>query len=119
MSARSMHACKHGQILPCVHENVCAASRTTFPAKGMRKGSVQNTPRLAREARLLLTARDRFMGSSGGTTDARIMAQLMSSLLLLRAGSCQDTDNTYPDAASAKHSKQRMKIPYIHMHPCA
>ena len=54
----------------------------------MRKGSVQNTPSRASEAMDAFTASERFMGSSGGTTDAMIIEQLRSSFARDRFSSC-------------------------------
>ena len=59
----------------------------TLPAMGMRKGSVQKTALRARLSRLVLTAMESSMGSSGGMTLVMIMVQLSTSLKRLRSGS--------------------------------
>lgn len=61
--------------------------RHTFPAKGIRKGSVQNIPRRARAIRDVLTAIDNSIGSSGGITEVIMSEQLRKSLYLLLVGS--------------------------------
>lgn len=63
------------------------ASSFTFPANGIRKGSVQNIPRRASAIRDVLTAIDSSIGSSGGITDVIIREQLKNSLYLLLVGS--------------------------------
>lgn len=59
----------------------------TFPANGIRKGSVQNIPRRASAISDVLTAIDNSIGSSGGITDVIISEQLRKSLYLLLVGS--------------------------------
>ncbi len=44
------------------------------------------------------------------TTEARIMEQLRSNFALLRLGSSHATESTYPDAMSAKPSRQATKM---------
>ncbi len=60
-----------------------------LPAYGRRNGSVQNTERRASAMRLLLTAMDSSMGSSGGITLVIIITQFSSSLKRSRVGSCE------------------------------
>lgn len=59
----------------------------TFPAKGIRNGSVQNIPRRASAIKDALTAIDSSIGSSGGMTEVIISEQLKKSLYLLLVGS--------------------------------
>lgn len=59
----------------------------TFPANGIRKGSVQKIPRRARAIREVLTAIDNSIGNSGGITEVTISEQLSISLYLLLVGS--------------------------------
>ena len=59
----------------------------TFPAKGIRNGSVQNIPRRASAIKDVLTAIDNSIGSSGGMTEVIINEQLKKSLYLLLVGS--------------------------------
>lgn len=61
--------------------------QTTFPANGIRKGSVQNIPRRARAINDVLTAIDSSIGSSGGITEVIMSEQLRKSLYLLLEGS--------------------------------
>lgn len=63
-------------------------TEVTFPARGMRKGSVQKTALRARLRRLVLTAIESSMGSSGGMTLVIIIVQFKNSLKRLRSGSC-------------------------------
>ena len=60
---------------------------TTFPAKGILKGSVQNIPRRERASNDVLTAMDNSIGNSGGITEVMISEQPSKSLYLLRVGS--------------------------------
>lgn len=60
---------------------------TTFPAKGILKGSVQNIPRRARAINDVLTAMDNSIGNSGGITEVMIIEQPSKSLYLLLVGS--------------------------------
>merc|ERR1719232_465130 len=60
---------------------------STFPAKGMRNGSVQKTPSLERDKREVLTAKLSSIGSSGGTTEVRIRVHSRNSLYLFLLGS--------------------------------
>ena len=62
----------------------------TFPARGIRKGSVQKTALRASASREALTAMLSSMGSSGGITEVRIMVQLRNSLKRSLLGSCKD-----------------------------
>lgn len=55
---------------------------STFPAAGMRKGSVQKIPNRASAISDVLTASESSMGSSGGTTEVMIRVQLRSNLYL-------------------------------------
>ena len=55
---------------------------STFPQKGIRKGSVQNTASLDNCNREVLTARLSSIGNSGGTTDVRIKVHSKKSLYL-------------------------------------
>lgn len=59
----------------------------TFPANGIRKGSVQKIPRRASAIREVLTAIDNSIGNSGGITEVTIREQLSISLYLLLEGS--------------------------------
>jgi hypothetical protein len=59
----------------------------TFPANGIRKGSVQKIPRRASAIKEVLTAIDNSIGSSGGITEVTIREQLSISLYLLLVGS--------------------------------
>lgn len=59
----------------------------TFPANGIRKGSVQKIPRRANAIREVLTAIDNSIGNSGGITEVIISEQLSISLYLLLVGS--------------------------------
>ena len=61
----------------------------TFPARGIRKGSVQKTALRASASREALTAMLSSMGSSGGITEVRIMVQLRNSLKRSLLGSCK------------------------------
>lgn len=61
--------------------------RTTFPAKGILKGSVQNIPRRERASNDVLTAIDNSIGNSGGITEVMIIEQPSKSLYLLLVGS--------------------------------
>jgi len=64
-------------------------AQVTFPARGILKGSVQNTSFLDRASREELTAIVSSIGSSGGITDVTIMVQFRNSLKRLRSGSCK------------------------------
>jgi len=64
-------------------------AQVTFPARGILKGSVQNTSFLDRASREELTAIVSSIGSSGGITDVTIMVQFRNSLKRLRSGSCR------------------------------
>lgn len=70
------------QMMKSVHRTLL-----TFPANGIRNGSVQNIPRLAKAIREVLTAIDNSIGSSGGITEVTISEQLRISLYLLLKGS--------------------------------
>lgn len=59
-----------------------------MPAIGILKGSVQNTNFLARLSRLVLTAMESSMGSSGGMTLVIIIVQFRKSLKRFLSGSC-------------------------------
>lgn len=59
----------------------------TFPANGIRNGSVQYIPRRANAIRDVLTAIDNSIGNSGGITEVIISEQLKKSLYLLLVGS--------------------------------
>ena len=59
----------------------------TLPAIGILKGSVQKTNFLARLRRLVLTAIESSMGSSGGMTLVMIMVQFKNSLKRFLSGS--------------------------------
>lgn len=59
----------------------------TFPANGIRNGSVQKIPRRASAIREVLTAIDNSIGNSGGITEVTISEQLRMSLYLLLVGS--------------------------------
>lgn len=72
---------KRGKNL--IHKN----RKLTFPANGIRKGSVQNIPRRVKAIRDVLTAIDNSIGSSGGITEVIISEQLSKSLYLLLVGS--------------------------------
>lgn len=63
-------------------------SQVTFPARGILKGSVQNTNFLDKASREELTAMVSSIGSSGGMTDVTIIVQFRNSLKRLRSGSC-------------------------------
>mmetsp|Transcript_37477 Transcript_37477/g.94597 ORF Transcript_37477/g.94597 Transcript_37477/m.94597 type:complete len:267 (-) Transcript_37477:946-1746(-) len=84
---------------------------STLPAKGMRKGSVQNTFLRASATSDAFTAMDSSMGSSGGMTDVMIITQLRMSLKRSRSGSARPLDSTCQAAATAKMSRKRMKMP--------
>lgn len=60
---------------------------STFPANGILKGSVQNTPSFDRANRDVLTANDNSIGSSGGTTDVKISVHSKNNLYLFLVGS--------------------------------
>ena len=60
----------------------------TLPAMGILKGSVQKTNFLARLSRLVLTAMESSMGSSGGMTLVIIIVQFRKSLKRFLSGSC-------------------------------
>lgn len=77
----------------------------TFPAKGIRKGSVQYIPRRASAIRDVLTAIDNSIGSSGGITDVMMSEQLRKSLYLLLVGSSRPCINDVP--IIFKHSKPK------------
>ena len=62
--------------------------QVTLPARGILKGSVQNTSFFDRASREELTAMVSSIGSSGGMTDVTIMVQFKNSLKRLRSGSC-------------------------------
>ena len=62
----------------------------TLPARGIRKGSVQNTNFLARLSRLVLTAMESSIGSSGGMTLVMIMVQFKNSLKRFLSGSYKE-----------------------------
>ena len=63
---------------------------STFPQKGIRNGSVQNTANLDNCNREVLTARLSSIGNSGGTTDVRIKVHSKKSLYLKL-----DVENNY------------------------
>lgn len=63
-------------------------TQVTFPARGILKGSVQNTSFLDNASREELTAMVSSMGSSGGMTDVTIIVQFRNSLKRFRSGSC-------------------------------
>ena len=67
---------------------------TTFPAKGILKGSVQNIPRRERASNDVLTAMDNSIGNSGGITEVMISEQPSKSLYLLRVGSSRPCKGT-------------------------
>lgn len=74
----------------------------TFPANGIRNGSVQNIPRRANAIRDVLTAIDNSIGNSGGITEVMINEQLSNSLYLLLVGSSspysiQPCESTFND----------------------
>lgn len=62
-------------------------AQRTFPANGIRKGSVQYIPRRANAIRDVFTAIDNSIGSSGGITEVIMSEQLRISLYLLLVGS--------------------------------
>ena len=82
-------------VLSKQHTSTCARSHShhvttlpprsalcalTFPAKGIRKGSVQKMPLLMSATREVLTAMDSSMGSSGGMTEVMMREHLRKSL---------------------------------------
>ena len=86
----------------------------TFPAKGIRKGSVQNIPRRARAMRDVLTAIDNSIGSSGGITEVIISEQLRKSLYLLLVGSSRPYKKEVPSVREwplEKHKNNNGTIP--------
>ena len=85
---------------------------TTFPANGIRNGSVQNMPRLAKAIREVLTAIDNSIGSSGGITEVIISEQLRISLYLLLVGSSSPYREVFCDqnrCCKQKAMKRRKK----------
>lgn len=90
-------------------------SNLTFPANGMRKGSVQYIPRRASAIRDVLTAIDNSMGSSGGITEVIISEQLRKSLYLLLVGSSSPYSNDRKSQryTSFKQSKNINGLPSL------
>ena len=82
---------------------------STFPANGIRKGSVQKTDNLVSCKREVLTAKLSSMGNSGGTTLVKIRVHSKNSLYRLRLGSLVPSIQRYDDAAMAKHNRKMMK----------
>lgn len=85
-------------------------TKHTFPANGIRKGSVQYIPRRARAIRDVLTAIDNSIGSSGGITDVIISEQLRKSLYLLLVGSSRPYINYIPIGYDGYEKKASPKI---------
>mmetsp|Transcript_40507 Transcript_40507/g.160728 ORF Transcript_40507/g.160728 Transcript_40507/m.160728 type:complete len:246 (+) Transcript_40507:3070-3807(+) len=97
-------------MLSVVRVPVLSKQQTsTFPAKGIRKGSVQNTSSCASARSEELTARANCMGSWGGMTDVMIRTQCNSNLYWSRSSSSIPLTRTYPDATKAKTSRNRIK----------
>ena len=87
----------------------------TFPAKGIRKGSVQNIPRRASAIKDVLTAIDSSIGSSGGITEVMIKEQLSISLYLLLVGSSSPCNEASISGTKGCNSRyhQQLKISFI------
>ena len=87
-------------------------SQLTFPANGMRNGSVQNIPRRANAIREVLTAIDNSIGNSGGITEVIISEQLKKNLYLLIVGSSSPCIRTITvkQGKSCKVSKCILKM---------
>jgi len=60
---------------------------STFPAKGILKGSVQKMANLDKERREVLTAKLNSIGSSGGTTLVRMSVHSKNNLYRFLSGS--------------------------------
>lgn len=83
-----LNTCITSGIPPTSNSSPPSHKQRTFPAKGMRKGSVQYTLFLASATRDALTAMDSSMGNSGGMTLVMIITQFSTSLKRSRSGSC-------------------------------
>ena len=82
---------------------------STFPANGIRKGSVQNIESFTSCNNDVFTAKDNSIGNSGGTTDVNIKVHSRNNLYLFRSGSSVPFIHKYADAAIAKIRRNKMK----------
>mmetsp|Transcript_357 Transcript_357/g.815 ORF Transcript_357/g.815 Transcript_357/m.815 type:complete len:270 (+) Transcript_357:2955-3764(+) len=90
---------------------------STLPARGTRKGSVQNTAARISASSAVFTAIAVCMGSSGGTTEVRMRMQRSTSSYWLRLPSFMPLMNTWPLAISANTRRMNRRISVSHVSP--
>lgn len=107
------NACLAGKSCPKGQQRIGCSGKLcgwqdnfTLPARGMRKGSVQNTALRESASREALTAMDNSMGSSGGITLVMIMVQFRNSLKRSLSGFCKALKHSvlFPDRPHEKCS---------------